>query len=57
MSVWVTVGFVGFGLSRGLFPEVRLGVVCVGWCRGAIGQRARTAWHSTRKALEMLRGA
>lgn len=49
-SVWITLGRVGFGVSGGLFPELRLGVVAIGWCRGAIGRKAR----EMRRTLETL---
>jgi hypothetical protein len=54
VSIWFSIGWRGVGYSAGLFPEVRLGVLSIGWCRGAIGERARAAWHSARLALQTL---
>jgi hypothetical protein len=49
-----SIGLRGICYSAGLFSEIRLGVVSIGWCRGAISERARSAWCSARKALELL---
>lgn len=38
-SVGMDIGFCGFGIEGGLLPNVRIGVVRVWWCRGAIGAR------------------
>ena len=32
----ITTGWCGFGCTRGLFPEIRLGIVAIGWCRGSL---------------------
>lgn len=55
-SVWFTVGFVGFGASGGLFPEVRLGLVSVGCCRGAIAMHMQIARQTLSKAVDFLTG-
>jgi hypothetical protein len=51
MSVWITLHRCGFGYSPGLFPELRCGLLSIGWCRGAIAERLRTAAASLRSAL------
>lgn len=56
MSVWLSFGLVGFGYSLGLFPEVRLGVFSVGWCRGAIAAHVRSARETLEQSLMLLMG-
>lgn len=56
MSVWFSFGLVGFGFSTGLFPELRLGVVAVGCCRGAIAAHVRSAREGLEQALAVLMG-
>jgi hypothetical protein len=51
MSVWLSLGFVGFGYSGGLFPELRCGIVAIGCCRGAIGHNMRAAASKLRIAI------
>lgn len=54
-SVWLTVGLVGFGYDRdNLFPELRLGLVAVGWCRGALRQHIDIYRAQARNALRSL---
>lgn len=44
MSVWISFHrWCGFGGNLGLFPEVRLGVLRLGCCKGAIGAKVRAA--------------
>lgn len=44
MSVWFGIHiWCGFGCNGGLFPELRLGVIRVGCCKGAVGERVRKA--------------
>lgn len=47
-TVLIQPGFCGFGFSRGLLPELRLGVVSIAWCRGSLLAKMRV-W---RAALE-----
>jgi hypothetical protein len=54
-SLWLTFGLVGLGYTGGLFPELRLGLVAVGWCRGAIGHHARAARGSLEAAVRFLK--
>jgi hypothetical protein len=56
LSIWLSFGLCGFGFSRGLFPELRLGVVSVGWCRGAIAAHVRSAREALDNALAVLMG-
>lgn len=58
MSLWVSIGlrWRGIGLSGGLFPELRLGFLAIGCCRGAIAARLETWRAETRAALDALRG-
>lgn len=50
-SFWITFGWVGVGANGGLFPEVRIGVVALGCCRGAVTERLRAAIRSALHAL------
>jgi len=44
VSVWISLHlWCGFGVTGGLFPEIRLGIVRVGCCRGAVADRMRGA--------------
>jgi hypothetical protein len=44
MTVWFGLHlWCGFGVTGGLFPEVRLGILRIGCCRGAVGDRMRDA--------------
>jgi hypothetical protein len=54
MSVWFSVGLVGFGASAGLFPELRLGVLAIGWCRGSIAENMRFFAGRLRTAMQAL---
>ena len=51
MSIWLSLGARGFCWSGGLFQELRLGVISIGWCRGAIAENLRTAAARLRMAL------
>ena len=53
--MWLTVGLVGFGYDRdNLFPELRLGLIAVGWCRGALRQHIDIYRAQARNALRSL---
>jgi len=54
VSVWISLGFVGFGASAGLFPELRLGVLAIGWCRGSIAENMRFFSDRLRTAMQAL---
>ena len=56
MSVWVSIGlrWRGIGFSGGLFPELRLGFLAVGWCRGVLAERLADWRAQTRAALDAL---
>jgi hypothetical protein len=56
MSVWFSIGWVGFGVDAGLFPEIRCGLFAVGWCRGSIGQNLRWYADRVRVAMQALGG-
>ena len=43
MSVWITIGWCGLGANLGSFPELRLFAIRIGCCKGAIGEKVRTA--------------
>ena len=44
MTVWCTFSaWCGFGINRGLFPEIRMGFVRVGWVKGAIKAKLELA--------------
>lgn len=49
-------GWCGFGASRGLLPEVRLGVVRVAWCRGWLWD-AVAGWREALRAARRDLGA
>lgn len=55
MSIWVSIGWHGVGISTGLFPELRLGFVAIGCCRGAVRQRIVAAAESVAAALRAFR--
>lgn len=55
MTMWLSLGLVGFGVSGGLFPELRLGIFAIGWCRGAITDRIAALRERLRLAIEVLR--
>lgn len=52
MSLWISFGLCGLGANGGLFPEIRLGVVRVGCCRGAIADHAARARSRLEQALK-----
>jgi hypothetical protein len=54
-SVWITLGWVGFGASGGLFPELRAGIIAIGCCRGSIADRMQIARQTLHKAVDALR--
>jgi hypothetical protein len=54
MSVWFSFGWVGFGLSNDLFPEVRCGMFAIGWCRGSIARNLRWYVRRLRDAMQAL---
>lgn len=56
-TVWISLGLVGFGISGGLFPEIRLGLVAVGCCRGTLTARLQRGRALLREAIDHLRGA
>lgn len=56
-SAWVTIGWVGFGASGGLFPEVRLGLLAIGCTRGAISDHIHLARRTLSRAVDILRTA
>ena len=54
-SVWITFGRVGFGYARdSLFPELRLGMVAIGGCRGALREHIEAYRAQARNALRSL---
>ena len=54
-SVWLTFGLVGFSYDRdNLFPELRLGLVAGGCCRGALRQHIDIYRAQARNALRSL---
>ncbi len=56
MTIWLTWGLVGFGWQRDrLFPELRLGIVAVGYCRGAIRSHVESFRTQARLALDALK--
>lgn len=55
MTVWLSLDLCGFGGNLGLFPELRLGLVRVGWCRGAITEHLEDARDRLRRVLSELR--
>lgn len=56
MTMWVTFGWVGFGITReALFPEVGLGFIAIGWCRGALRDHVRTFRAYAKAALAAVR--
>lgn len=55
MTVWCSLGRCGFGGNLGLFPELRLGVVRIGCCRGAITGHIEEMRDRLRRALASLR--
>lgn len=56
MTMWCTFGLVGFGLEReALFPEIRLGIVAIGWCRGALHEHIAKFRASCKAALQALK--
>lgn len=54
MSVWLSLDLCGFGVTGGLFPELRLGILRIGCCRGAIAERARDARSRMERTLTAL---
>lgn len=54
MSIWLSIGWHGFGVSAGLFPELRIGIIAIGCCRGAVRQRIVAASGSVQAALRAL---
>lgn len=55
-TVWLTFGWVGFGASAGLLPELRLGLVALGCCRGAPRERVEMLRAGIRSAIATLAG-
>lgn len=55
MSVWLSIGWHGWGVSAGLFPEIRLGFIAFGCCRGALRQRIVATAESVAAALRAFR--
>lgn len=43
----ITTGRCGFGRTGGLFPELRLGFVAIGWCRGSLREHVATLVNKT----------
>lgn len=57
MSAWISFGRCGFGGNLGLFPELRLGIVRVGCCRGAIVDHLRALRIQAEETLKgIIRG-
>jgi hypothetical protein len=55
-TIWITFGLVGFGVTReALFPEVRLGLVAIGMCRGALRDHIGKFRAYARAALAAVR--
>lgn len=52
MAEW---GWCGFGASRGLVPELRLGIVRLACCRGSIVDRVRCWGKALDEAQRVMR--
>lgn len=54
-SFGITLGWRGFGFTRAaLIPELRLGIVSVWWCRGAITDRVHAVICAARMVAQHL---
>ena len=55
-TVWITLGWVGFGATAGTLPEIRLGLVALGVCPGALRERVDAFARGVAAAIQALRG-
>jgi hypothetical protein len=54
-TAWITFGWVGAGIDRdSLFPQLRLGCIAIGWCRGSIHDKCEAMRVQLTHALEVL---
>lgn len=56
MSVWFSLGWVGFGWSGGALPEVRAGFIAIGCCAGSVRARQCAAAKQVQRAISALQG-
>lgn len=50
-AICIELGWFGFGGSWDLFPEVRIGIVRIAWCRGSLIERITDRLKSCKTAL------
>lgn len=53
-TIWISVGFVGLGVSGPPMLELRLGVIALGCCWGAVRARVARAGARVRAAIDAL---
>jgi hypothetical protein len=53
-TVWLTLGWVGFGANAGTLPELRLGLVALGCCPGALRERVDAFARAVAEAIRTL---